>query len=58
MFFSRRRALSLEALTLLKPALMSRKRVETAYRGRCRVRTSWIRVAQASEVLSPEREPQ
>ena len=57
MFFWRRRDLSLEALTLSKPALISRKSVETAHRGRCRMRISWIRVAQASEVLSPGREP-
>ena len=57
MFFPRRRDLSLEALTLSKPALMSRKRIETAHRGHWRMRTSWIRVAQASEVLSPGREP-
>ena len=56
-FFWRRRALSVEALTLSKPALMSRNRVETAHRGRWRVRTSWIRVAHASEVLSRGREP-
>ena len=53
MFFARSKALSFTALTLSKPALMSRKRVETAHRGRWRVRTSWIRVAHASEVLNP-----
>src|ERR1700761_6657820 len=57
MFFWRSMVLSVEALTLLKPALMFRKRVETAHRGRWRVRTSWIKVAHASEVLSPGREP-
>ena len=31
--------------------------METAQRERWRVRTSWIRVAQASEVLSTGREP-
>ena len=50
MFFPRRRDLSLEALTLSKPALMSRKWVEATHRGRWRVWTLWIRVAQASEV--------
>ena len=57
MFFARRRALSLNALTLSKPALMSRKRVDTAHLGHWRVRTLWIRVAHASEVLSLGREP-
>ena len=33
MCFPRRRDLSLKALTLSKPALMSRKWVETAHRG-------------------------
>src|ERR1700761_1064240 len=57
MLLRRSRALSVEALTLSKPALMSRKRVDTAHRGRWRVRTSWIKVAHASEVLNPGREP-
>ena len=57
MFLWSRRDLSLEALTLSKPALMSRKRVETTHRGSWRVRTSWIRVAHPSVVLSPGREP-
>ena len=57
MFPARRRDLSFDALTLSKPAFMSSKRVETAHRGRWRVRTSWMRVAHASEVLGPGREP-
>ena len=57
MLFTRRRDLSFEALTLSKPAFMSRKRVDTAHRGHWRVRTSWIRVAYVSDVLSPRREP-
>ena len=57
MFFARSRALSFEGLTLWKPALMLRKRVETAHHGRWRVQTSWINVAHASKVLSPGRKP-
>ena len=53
----RRRARSFVALTLSKPAFMSRKRVETFRRGLWRVPTSWVRVATASEVLRPGREP-
>ena len=45
------------AFTLSKPAFMSRKRVDTFERGLCRVLTSWVRVATASEVLRPGREP-
>jgi len=50
-------ALRVEALTLSKPALMSRNRVETSSLGLWRVFTSWMRVRQASEELSPGREP-
>jgi len=50
-------ALSVEALTLSKPALMSRKRVETSSLGLWTVFTSCMRVRQASEELSPGREP-
>ena len=44
-------------MTLSKPALMSRKRVETSSLGLWRVFTSCMRVRQASEELSPGREP-
>jgi len=44
-------------LTLAKPALISRKRVETFNLGLWRVLTSYVRVRQASEELSPGREP-
>ena len=50
-------ALRVEALTLSKPALMSRNRVETSSLGLWRVLTSCMRVRQASEELSPGREP-
>ena len=50
-------ALRVEALTLSKPALMSRNRVETSSLGLLRVFTSCMRVRQASEELSPGREP-
>jgi len=50
-------ALRVEALTLSKPALMSRNRVETFNLGLWRVFTSCTRVRQASEELSPGREP-
>ena len=50
-------ALRVEALTLSKPALMSKNRVETSSLGLWRVVTSCIRVRQASEELSPGREP-
>jgi len=46
-----------EALTLSKPALMSRNRVETPCLGLCRVFPSCMRVRQASEELGPGREP-
>jgi len=45
-----------EALTLSKPALISRKRVETFNLGLWRVLTSCVRVRQASEELSAGRE--
>jgi len=44
-------------LTLSKPALMLRKRVETFNLGLWRVLTSCVRVRQVSEELSPCREP-
>jgi len=50
-------ALRVEALTLSKPALMSRKRVETSSLGLWRVLTSCMRVRQGSDELSPGREP-
>jgi len=50
-------ALRVEGLTLSKPALMSRKRVETSSLGLWRVFISCVRVRQASEELSPGREP-
>jgi len=50
-------ALRVEALTLSKPALMSRNRVETSSLGLWRVFTSCMSVRQASEELSPGREP-
>jgi len=50
-------ALRVEALTLSKPALMSRNRVETSSLGLWRVFTSCMRVRQASEELSPGMEP-
>jgi len=50
-------ALRMEVLTLSKPALMSRKRVETSSLGLWRVLTSCRRVRQASDELSPGREP-
>jgi len=50
-------ALRVEALTLSKPAGMSRNRVETWSLGLWRVFTSCMRVRQASEELSPGREP-
>ena len=46
-----------EALTLSKPALRSRNRVETLSLGLWRVFTWCMRVRQASEELSPGREP-
>ena len=42
MFLERRRDRSFVALTLSKPAFMSRKRVETFKRGLWRVLTSWV----------------
>ena len=53
----RRRDRSFVVLTLSKPVFISRKRVDTFRRGLWRVLTSWTRVATASEVLSPGREP-
>jgi len=50
-------ALRVEALTLSKPALMSRKRVETSSLGLWRVFISCVRARQASAELSPGREP-
>ena len=50
-------ALRVEALKLFKPALMSRKRVETFSLGLWRVLTSCVRARQASEELRPSREP-
>ena len=50
-------ALSVEGLMLSKPALMSRKRVETFSLGLWRVLTSWMRARQESEELRPGREP-
>ena len=50
-------ALRVEALTLSKPALMSRKRVETFSLGLWRVFISCVRARQASAALSPGREP-
>jgi len=50
-------ALRVEALTLSKPALISRKRVETYSLGLWRVLISCVRKRQASEELSPGREP-
>jgi len=44
-------------LTLSKPAFMSRNRVETSSLGLWRVFTSCMRVRQASEELSPGKEP-
>ena len=50
-------ALRVRASTLSNPALMSRKRVETCSLGLGRVFISCMRVRQASEELSPGREP-
>jgi len=50
-------ALRVEALTLSKPALMSRNRVETSSLGLWRVFISCMRVRKASEELSPGKEP-
>jgi len=50
-------ALRVETSTLSKPLLISRKRVETFNQGLRRVLTSWVRVRQALEELSPWREP-
>jgi len=46
-----------EALTLSKPALIWRKRVETLNLGLWRVLSLCVRVRQASDQLSPGREP-
>jgi len=50
-------ALRVEALTLSKLALISRNRMETFSLGHWRVLTLCVRVRQASEELSPGREP-
>ena len=50
-------ALRVEALTLSKPALMSRNRVETSSLVLWRVFTSCMRVRQALEEPSPGKEP-
>jgi len=50
-------ALRVEALTLSKPTLMSRNRVETSSLRLWRVFTSYMRVRQASDELSPGKEP-
>ena len=57
MDLARRRERSIVALTLSKPALISRKSVETVHFGRWRVQTSCMRVAHASAALRPGREP-
>ena len=57
MWQARSLALRVETLTLLKPALISRNRVETSSLGLWRVFTSCRRVRQASEELSPGKEP-
>ena len=50
-------ALRVEALTLSKPALISRKRVETLSLGLWRVLTLCAREGQESELLRPGSEP-
>jgi len=50
-------ALRVEALTLSKPALISRNRVETLSLGLWRVLTSCVSARHASEELSPGRDP-
>ena len=50
-------ALRVEALTLSKPALMSRKRVETLSLGLWRVLMAGVRARHESEELRPGREP-
>jgi len=50
-------ALRVEALTLSKPALMSKKRVETSSLGLWSVLISCVSVRQASVELSPGRDP-
>ena len=50
-------AVSCEGSTLSKPPLMSRKREETFRSRRWRRQTSWVRVAVASKVERPRREP-
>jgi len=57
MWEARSLALRVEALTLSKPALMSRKRVETSSLGHWRVFISCVRVRQESVELSPGRQP-
>ena len=52
-FHERRVDGSLQALTLLKPAFMSRKRVETLRRGLWKVLTWWEQGATALDVLRP-----
>jgi len=50
-------ALSVEALTLSKPPLISMKRVETFGLGLWSVLLSWMRVRHTSEELRPARGP-
>jgi len=57
MWRARSLARRVEALTLSKPALMSRKRVETFNLGLWRVLISCMRVRQATEEQSPGSEP-
>jgi len=49
-------ALRVESLTLSKPALMSRKRVDTFNLDLWRVLISWVRAGHALEELRPGRE--
>ena len=57
MWVARSLALSVEALTFSKPALMSRRRVEAFSLGLWRVVTSCIGARQTWEELRPGREP-
>jgi len=50
-------ALTVAGLTLSKPALMSRKRVETFSLGLWRVIISFVRAREGLEELGPGREP-
>ena len=54
---ARREALRVEGLTLSKPPLISRKKVETLSLGLYRILTSCARERQASEVRRPGSEP-